>query len=220
MINRNKSCLDSMVPSIVKKPRFLIPTVLTLSVIAFTLVAFSPMYATADSQKHYDMPEIIGSLTATGSVQENLAAVSIGALEAGGIAEEATGGQVIKGGLTHLQGYLVHVFIVVSDDIMYHVIVDAGNGEVLYTSDGISLEEFQAKMTEMKSKHPAMSGNVDYPQVLEPTGNEELDALRAEFGEKIQELKEVHDSGDFDKVQELRDELKDIRHQIVEEMHN
>ena len=213
----------------------MIPTVLTLSAIAFTLVAFSPMYATADSQKHYDMPEIIGSLTATGSVQENLAAVSIGALEAGGIAEEATGGQVIKGGLTHLQGYLVHVFIVVSDDIMYHVIVDAGNGEVLYTSDGISLEEFQAKMTEMKSKHPAMSGmtgeydaskhpamsgNADYTKVLEPTGNEELDALRAEFVEKIQELKEVHDSGDFDKVQELSDELKDIRNQIVEEMHN
>jgi len=50
----------------------------------------------------------------------------------------------------------------------------------------------------------------------EPTGNEELDDLQTQFLEKIRELKEAHEEGDSDKVQELRKELKDLREQLTE----
>jgi len=50
----------------------------------------------------------------------------------------------------------------------------------------------------------------------EPTGNEELDDLHTQFLEKIRELKEAHEEGDSDKVQELRKELKDLREQLIE----
>jgi hypothetical protein len=50
----------------------------------------------------------------------------------------------------------------------------------------------------------------------EPTGNEELDELQTQFFEKIQELKDAHEEGDSDKVQELRKELKELREQLIE----
>ena len=47
----------------------------------------------------------------------------------------------------------------------------------------------------------------------------EYDASKhAEFIEKIQELKQAHANGDFDKVKELSAELQDLRNQIVEEI--
>jgi len=50
----------------------------------------------------------------------------------------------------------------------------------------------------------------------EPTGNDELDDLQTQFLEKIRELKEAHEEGDSDKVQELRKELKDLREQLID----
>ena len=47
----------------------------------------------------------------------------------------------------------------------------------------------------------------------------EYDASKhTEFIEKIQELKQAHANGDFDKVKELSAELQDLRNQIVEEI--
>jgi hypothetical protein len=53
-------------------------------------------------------------------------------------------------------------------------------------------------------------------KLSEPTGDIELDALRAQFLEKIQEIKEAHQDGDSEKIDELRQELKDLRSQIIE----
>lgn len=50
----------------------------------------------------------------------------------------------------------------------------------------------------------------------EPTGNEELDQLRSDFVEKIRELGEAHEDGDSERVQELSQELKDLRMQLKE----
>jgi hypothetical protein len=53
-------------------------------------------------------------------------------------------------------------------------------------------------------------------KLSESTGNTEIDALRAQFLEKIYEVKEAHQNGNSEKVDELRQELKDLRSQIVE----
>lgn len=53
-----------------------------------------------------------------------------------------------------------------------------------------------------------------WEKFAQPTGNAELDSLRAQFADKIQELKEAMVNGDSDRVQELHDELSDLKNQI------
>ena len=169
------------------------------------------------------------------SHSESLAADVISITEA----IDSIEGRVVMISLMPVQEYLAYFALVISGEEVFHVIVDAGNGDVLYTSDGMSIADIDAKMAEMKSKHSGMSGMysgmtgeydaskhtgmtgmVDHTTVLEPTGNEELDALRAEFVEKMQEIKQAHADGDFDKVKELAAELEDLRNQIIEVTYN
>ena len=51
-------------------------------------------------------------------------------------AGQVTNGQVLSGGLTVQQGYAVYAFKVTDGKSVYSVIVDAGNGQVLKTSQG------------------------------------------------------------------------------------
>ena len=51
-------------------------------------------------------------------------------------------------------------------------------------------------------------------KLSESTGDADVDALRAAFVEKLQELKDALESGDSDKIPELRDELKDLRTEL------
>jgi len=55
-------------------------------------------------------------------------------------AGSVTSGQVISGGLTQIQGSLVYAFKVTDGKSLYSVIVDAGNGKVLYTSQAHPLQ--------------------------------------------------------------------------------
>lgn len=50
----------------------------------------------------------------------------------------------------------------------------------------------------------------------EPTGDEEIDELGSQLVEKIGEIKEAHEEGDSDRVQELRQEIKDLLQQLRE----
>ena len=50
----------------------------------------------------------------------------------------------------------------------------------------------------------------------QPTGDEELDQLQSEFVEKVREFGEAHKDGDSEKIQELNQELKDLRIQLKE----
>ncbi len=52
------------------------------------------------------------------------------------------------------------------------------------------------------------------------TGGVEYDALSAQLAEKFQQLSIANANGDYDKVAELQDELKDLRNQIDEWKNN
>jgi uncharacterized membrane protein YkoI len=85
-----------------------------------------------------EMPEIQGSidlreiLTSTVKTEFSEAANSA--------ASAVDGGMVVNGRLGVYQGYYVYTFEVLdSDNKVHHVIVDAGNGEVLYTSEGFDM---------------------------------------------------------------------------------
>lgn len=64
-------------------------------------------------------------------------------------ATNAAGGHVIGGDLTIVNGYVVYQFRVISGDQEKTVIVDAGSGEVLYTSEGMpAVEAFNVTTAE------------------------------------------------------------------------
>ena len=51
-------------------------------------------------------------------------------------------------------------------------------------------------------------------KLSEPTGDADVDAARATFVEKLQELSQAIQDGDSDRVSELRKELKDLRSEL------
>ena len=51
-------------------------------------------------------------------------------------------------------------------------------------------------------------------KLTEPTGDAELDAVRAQFLVLIQELREAHENADSDRAQEISDDLKELRSQL------
>jgi len=107
-----------------------------------------------------DIPEIEGTVPVEESIRESIESIKIDALEAGAIAAKSIeDGKVLRGGIMPTQGYLVYHYAVVSstDDQLYRVIVDAGNGEILHTSDGISLDELDTIIVEMKNLWQRMS---------------------------------------------------------------
>lgn len=60
------------------------------------------------------------------------------------------------------------------------------------------------------------AGKIDKIQqrLSEPTGDANVDAVRATFVEKLQELKAALESEDSERASELRDELKDLRSEL------
>jgi uncharacterized membrane protein YkoI len=85
------------------------------------------------------MPEITGSVNvkeaARNFINEN---VNVSFVEAATTAQaQVEGGKVLGGHIGVVQGYLVYNFVVTdaSGETSYKVIVDAGNGEVLYKSE-------------------------------------------------------------------------------------
>lgn len=61
-------------------------------------------------------------------------------------------GQVLQIGLKPVQEHIVYGAKVLSDDTVFGVIVDAGTGDVLYKSEGKSIQEIEEKIAEMKTR--------------------------------------------------------------------
>ena len=51
-------------------------------------------------------------------------------------------------------------------------------------------------------------------KLSESSGDAEIDAARATFVEKLQELRQAIQDGDSERASELRDELKDLRSEL------
>jgi len=144
------------------KAKIYIPVI--IAIVTIVAVAASPAIMAYPGMKdnhrgHMDIPDL--------EFSENSIAVSeahFDALNQVGDISTVIGtldGQVVQISLKPIQGHVVYFATVVSDGSLYHVIVDAGTGDVLYTSEGKSLEELEAKMAEMKAKHEEMKAKME-----------------------------------------------------------
>lgn len=92
-------------------------------------------------EKFSPIPEINGTINAG---EEILSMVNVNFVDAANTASEAGNGHVIGGSLSIEQGYVVYTFRVISGDLEKTVVVDAGNGEVLHTSEGFKVDMLSA----------------------------------------------------------------------------
>ena len=142
------------------KKVIIVVAVLSVGALSAILVASSLSQATAQEQKRIMMssfgegiPQINGSVNvgneASSFINEN---VKVSFVSAAQTAQgQVTNGTVLGGHLEALQGYLVYTFFVANLDNQtgHMVVVDSGNGSVLYTSEGQAFGAFN---------HPMMLG--------------------------------------------------------------
>ena len=131
--------------------KVIIVAVLAAGVIAAVLAASSIVQATAQQQRKMmwsgeGMPQINGTVSvadeASSFINEN---VKVSFVQAAETAQgEVADGKVLGGHLGVVQGYLVYMFFVAdtANQMGYLTMIDAGNGDVLYTSEGKSFSSF------------------------------------------------------------------------------
>lgn len=101
--------------------------------VASVMTASSAMAQTATTPN--TTPQIQGSVNLQNLIKSNVKETFIGA--ANKAASAVSNGNILSGRLGIEQGSVVYQFTIVDDkNMVYQVIVDAGNGSVLYTSPG------------------------------------------------------------------------------------
>jgi hypothetical protein len=124
-----------------------------LAVGAVSAILVAPSIAQASVRQHQKMmwtgegmPQINGSINVANEtnsfVNENVKVSFITAAETA--QGQAADGKILGGHLGVVQGYLAYMFFVANttNQTGYLTVIDAGNGEVLYTSEGQSLGSF------------------------------------------------------------------------------
>jgi uncharacterized membrane protein YkoI len=143
--------------NLLSKKVIIVVAILAVGAVSVILVASSIAQATTAQQQQHQrmtgmwwsgqgMPQINGSVSVaneTGNfISENVKVPFVAAAET--VQGQVTNGTVLGGHLGVVQGYLVYKFFVMDtgNQTGHLVVVDAGNGNVLYTSEGQSFGSF------------------------------------------------------------------------------
>ena len=144
----------STTKNFLSKKVIIVVAVLAVGALSAVLVASSLAQATAQQEQQHRMmtwsgqgiPTINGSVSlaneANNFINENVKVSFVAAAQTA--QGQATNSTVLGGHMGIVQGYLVYTFFVVdaANQTGHLVVVDAGNGGVLYTSEGQSLSSF------------------------------------------------------------------------------
>ena len=190
----------------IKKQRIFIPALIVLFAVV-TFVISQNVAAQEDTGENLNktIPKITGTISASGSYKENLDKVKFTFSEIATIAQNAvTDGKVIDGRLGTEQGYLVYKFSVVdSEEKIHKVIVDAGSGNVLYTSDGRSLDEQKSYEHGDKWSHHEMMSKFGHVSPDE----------KAQKFTQFKEMKEAFSALSADDQATIKSQFKDMKMQ-------
>ena len=123
--------------------KVLIPAIVAAVAIGAIIAVPSAVAWAQEQEMNKNVPQINGTVNVREAMQnyldENL---QVSFAEATETAQaEVENGTIVGGHLGVVQGYLVYRFFIVDSDsgLSYMTIVDAGNGEVLYTSEGMEM---------------------------------------------------------------------------------
>jgi uncharacterized membrane protein YkoI len=147
----------STTKNFLNKKVIIVAAVLAVGALSAVLVVSSLAQATAQEQQQRMMtgfgegiPQINGSVSVVNEtsnfIKENVKVSFVAAAQTA--QGQVANGTVLGGHLGVVQGYLVYTFFVADADSQrgHLVIVDAGNGDVLHTSEGRSFSSFGPPM--------------------------------------------------------------------------
>jgi hypothetical protein len=144
------------------RKKVLIPVTLGIGVLASAIFIASPIAYTWGQQQEQTLvndtyvraqdtiPQINGSVSVKDNIKdfliENTKVLLRTAAETA--QKQIANGTVLGGHIGVTQGYLTYTYVVVdpAKDTLYRVIIDAGNGQVLYTSEGRQMGSFGQTM--------------------------------------------------------------------------
>ena len=128
----------------IPKIKITIPILVAASIFAITMVSISPINASAEYGQ-FQIPEISGTITVAGESNDYSNFDTIALSVAIAVSENSIeNGKAMWGKLDVVQGFLVYKIGVLANDDLYHkVLVDAGNGDSLYVSDGVSKDNWK-----------------------------------------------------------------------------
>ena len=111
------------------------------SILVITAVSHSPN----DVRAEFSIPEISGSISIPETSDDHSAKAQIALSVAMAVSENAVeNGKAMWGKLDVTQGFLVYTIGVLANDNIFHkVVVDAGTGEPLYVSEGVSKDSWK-----------------------------------------------------------------------------
>ena len=121
-----------------------VPVLIATSVFSIVLLSYSPVDVSAEYKK-FSIPEITGTITITQESNDYSNYAKITLSESMETAENSIeNGKAMWGKLDVVQGFLVYkIGVLVDDDVYHKAVIDAGNGETLYISDGISKDNWK-----------------------------------------------------------------------------
>ena len=114
------------------------------SILAIAIVSYSPMDVSA-YDNNFTIPEIPGTIAVSESSQDYASEAKIALSVAMAVAENSVDdGKAMWGKLDVVQGFLVYkVGVLTSDDVFHKAVIDAGSGEALYVSEGVSKDNWK-----------------------------------------------------------------------------
>lgn len=121
-----------------------VPMLIAASIFVIAIISYSPIGVNAEYDK-FTIPEISGTITITEIYDDYSDDAQITLSVAMGSAEDSVKkGKAMWGKLDVVQGFLVYKIGVLANDDLYHkAVVDAGSGEILYVSEGISKDNWK-----------------------------------------------------------------------------
>ena len=124
------------------------------------MISFSPINVSAEYGQ-FTIPEISGTITITEESDDYSDKSPIALSVAMAVAENSVeNGKAMWGKLDVVQGFLVYKIGVLANDDLYHKsLVDAGSGEALYVSDGVSKDNWKHSKHTDKESHKKWKDN-------------------------------------------------------------
>jgi len=128
----------------IPKTKITIPLMIIASIFTITVLSYSPNDVSAEYGQ-FSIPEITGTIPITETSDDYSDKSQIVLSVAMTVAENSVdNGKAMWGKLDVVQGFLVYkIGVLANDDIFYKVVVDAGSGEALYISDGVSKDNWK-----------------------------------------------------------------------------
>lgn len=148
------------------------------SIFAITALSYSPNDVSAEYGE-FSIPEISGTITISETSDDYSDKAQIALSVAMAVSENSIeNGKAMWGKLDVTQGFLVYkIGVLANDNIFHKVVVDAGNGEALYVSEGVSKDNWK------HSKHSDGESNKKWKDHYADLTPEEREIKKQQWGE-------------------------------------